>query len=136
MSKENRLGLNKLVYYNSTVRLIRILSGISIISLGGILILGGETEQLVDEHYVKSATVSFWICVIGSGLTYYILNSNFKKSIKMFGVEELNEPESVKRARLFGSTRFEFLSILISSAMLAIGLWFGLFFLIAGFLNV
>lgn len=53
----------------------------------------------------------------------------------MFGIEEENEPESVKRARLFGSKRFEYLSIITSICMLAFGLWFAVVFMLLGLLN-
>jgi hypothetical protein len=63
------------------------------------------------------------------------LASNYKKSIKIFGIEEYNEPESVKRGRIFGSTKFEYLSIIISICMLAFGLWFAALFIFIGLLN-
>ena len=130
------LVLNKQVYYRSTVNLIKALTVISVVLLGGILIFRNDLESIIDEYYIISATLSLWICVIGCGLSYYILNSNYKKSLKMFGVEEVSEPESVKRARLFGSTRFEYLSIIISICMLAIGIWLGIFFSLLGLLNM
>lgn len=127
--------LNKLVYYSSTISLMRILSALSLLILGGMLIFRTNLEQFVDQYFIKSATVSLWICVIGCGLTYYNLASNYKKSIRMFGVEEYIEPESVKRARLFGSTKFEYLSMIISICMLAFGLWFASLFIFIGLLN-
>jgi len=130
------LVLNKQVYYRSTVSLIKALTVVSVVLLGGILIFRNDLESTIDEYYIKSATVSLWICVIGCGLSYYILNSNHKKSLKMFGVEEVSEPESVKRARLFGSTKFEYLSIIISTCMLAVGMWLGIFFSLLGLLNI
>lgn len=130
------LVLNKQVYYRSTVNLIKALTVISVVLVGGILIFRNDLESKIDEYYIKSATLSLWICVIGCGMSYYILNSNYKKSLKMFGIEEVSEPEPVKRARLFGSTRFEYLSIIISICMLAIGMWFGIFFSLLGLLNM
>jgi len=115
--------------------LIRILSVLSLLILGWILIFRTNVEQTINEYYIKSATVSLWICVIGCGLTYYNLASNYKKSIKMFGIEKYDEPESVKRARLFGSTRFEYLSIIVSICMLAFSLWFAALFILMGLLN-
>ena len=53
----------------------------------------------------------------------------------MFGIEEYDEPESVKRARQFGSTRFEYLSIIVSICMLAFSLWFAALFILMGLLN-
>jgi hypothetical protein len=114
---------------------MRILSVLSLLILGGMLIFRTNLEQTIDGYYIKSATVSLWICVIGCGLTYYNLASNYKKSIKIFGIEEYNEPESVKRARIFGSTKFEYLSIIISICMLAFGLWFAALFIFIGLLN-
>lgn len=113
----------------------RTLSILSILILGGILIFRNQLIQSIDEYYIKSATVSLWITVIGCGMTYYNLVSNYKKSIKMFGIEEEDEPDSVKRARLFGSTKFEYLSIIISICMLAFGLWFATLFMLMGLLN-
>ncbi|MEX0999862.1 MAG: hypothetical protein WD000_07890 [Thermodesulfobacteriota bacterium] len=127
--------LNKLAYYSSTISLMRTLSVLSLLILGGMLIFRTNLEQTIDEYYIKSATVSLWICVIGCGLTYYNLASNYKKSIKILGIEKYNEPESVERARLFGSTKFEYLSIIISICMLTFGLWFAALFIFMGLLN-
>jgi hypothetical protein len=114
---------------------MRTLSVLSLLILGGMLIFRTNLEQTIDEYYIKSATVSLWICVIGCGLTYYNLASNYKKGIKIFGIEEYNEPESVERARIFGSTKFEYLSIIITICMLAFGLWFAALFIFMGLLN-
>jgi len=135
LNKDRILVLNKLIYYNSTVGLIRQISIVFLILLGAILIFRNSLELTIHEYYIKSVTVSLWICVIGCGLTYYILISHYKKSLKMFGLEEANEPESVKRARIFGSTRSEYLSIIVSTGMVAVGTWFGIIFILLGLLN-
>jgi hypothetical protein len=99
------------------------------------LIFRSSIEQRIDAYYIKSATVTLWVCVIGCGLTYYNIVSNYKKSIKMFGLDELNQTESINRVRLFGSTKLEYLSIIVSICMIAFGLWFGGLFILMGLLN-
>lgn len=132
---QKKVGLTNQDYYNSTVNLIKILSILSLLVLGGILIFRSSIEQIIDTSYIKSATVTLWICLIGCGLTYYNIISNYKKSIKMFGLDELNQTESINRARLLGSTKFEYLSIIVSVCIMAFGLWFAGLFILMGLLN-
>jgi len=132
---QKKVGLTNQDYYNSTVNLIKLLSILSLLVLGGILIFRSSIEQIIDTSYIKSATVTLWICLIGCGLTYYNIISNYKKSIKMFGLDELNQTESINRARLLGSTKFEYLSIIVSVCMMAFGLWFAGLFILMGLLN-
>lgn len=135
ISRNDRaLILKKSVYYSSTNSLIKQLSIVSLILLGAVLIFRNNLELSIQEYYLKSSTISIWICVIGCGLTYYLLASNYKKSMNQYGVEEINEPESIKRARIFGSSKIEYLSIMFSMAMVACGAWFGLIFIILGLL--
>jgi len=133
--EQRRVELKKHAYYDSTVDLIKILSILSVLALGAILIFHSKLEQVIDTYYIKSATIALWICVIGCGLSYYNIVSNYKKSIKMFGIEEPNQTESINRARLFGSTRFEYLSVIPSICMLAFGFWFSGLFILLGLLN-
>jgi len=132
---QKKVGLTNQDYYNSTVNLIKILSILSLLVLGGIVIFRSSIEQIIDTSYIKSATVTLWICLIGCGLTYYNIISNYKKSIKMFGLDELNQTESINRARLLGSTKFEYLSIIVSVCIMAFGLWFAGLFILMGLLN-
>ena len=132
----NQIEIQKKVYYKSTLSLIMLLSIISLLSLGGILIFRNYIELVVEESYVKSATIALWISLIGGGLTYYNFVSNYRKSIKLFGIQEPNQAQAINRARLFGSTRFEFLSAIISICMLAFGFWFTVLFLIMGLLDM
>lgn len=133
--EQRRVELKKHVYYDSTVDLIKLLSILSVLALGAILLFYSKLEQIIDTYYIKSATIALWICVIGCGLTYYNIVSNYKKSIKMFGIEEPNQTESINSARLFGSTKFEYLSIMVTICMMMFGLWFGGLFILLGLLN-
>ena len=132
---DHELKLNKLVYYSSTLSLIRLLAILSLVLLGGILIFRSTLIESIEEYYVRNATIALWIAVIGCGITYYRLLSNFKKSVRLYGPEEQEEPESVKRSRIFGSSRFEYLSVLLSICMVALGLWFGGLYISLGLLN-
>ncbi len=93
--------LTKHAHYGSTVELIKLLSVFSVLVLGAILIFHSSLERAIDAYYIKSATIALWICVIGCGLSYYNIISNYKKSIKMFGIEEPSQSESINNARLF-----------------------------------
>ncbi|MEM7007967.1 MAG: hypothetical protein AAF462_02415 [Thermodesulfobacteriota bacterium] len=133
--KKIELKINKANYYSSTISLLRLLSILTLLCLGGTLIFRSTLQNFIEEYYIKGSTLSLWISVIGSGLNYYFLWSNYKKSIQTYGPEEHNEPESIKSKRLFGSSKIEYISIAISTVMIALGLWFGAVFLVFGLLN-
>jgi len=134
-NEPRHVELKKLVYYNSIVNLIKLLSILPLLALGGILIFRSSFEQIIDEDYIKSATVALWVSLIGCGLSYFNFVSNYKKSIEMFGLEDPDQTESIKRIRLFGPTISGYLFIIVSICMLAFGLWFGVLFILLGLLN-